>query len=154
MLFASNSQYNLRIKIVPHTQDDRHDPALSVVIVLNTAIWVKYCGCLGIYCLRRTAFSLIGTSGSILKFLASFTGRGCKTKEMKNIETHCTCLPTYHSKFNREKCIQGNLDKALTIAVNWSLTYGIGFRFVSGLRNLICTANDFHSRICWQGTKN
>ena len=95
MLFASNSQYNLSIKIVPHTRDDRHDPALSVVIVLNTAMWVKYCGCVGIYCLRRTAFSLIGTSGSILKFLASFTGRGCKRREMKNIETHCTCLPAY-----------------------------------------------------------
>ena len=30
----------------------------------------------------------------------------------------CSYATAYHSKFNREKCIQGNLDKALTIAVN------------------------------------
>ena len=92
---------------LPHTQDDRHVPTLSVEIILQTVTWVEYCGCVGIYCLRRTAFSLIGTSGSILKFLASFTGRGCKRREMKNIETHCTCLPTY--LYIQSLSISGNL---------------------------------------------
>ena len=36
IFFASNSQHNLSIKILPHTQDDRHVPTLSVEIILKT----------------------------------------------------------------------------------------------------------------------